>query len=290
MNDTYDIGSSDRLSFTLFLAAALHALVIFGITFKIDRGTKIAPTLNITLATHKSQISPDKADFLAQHNQQASGSADSVKELTTKELSELNDTRVRDISPPPQTRASRPSRAENTIITTLQNENRQIQVNKVTEENETREEVKGEDEQDIAVNPEFASLKAKLDRLTQEYANRPRIRRLTSVSTKFSADAQYLNTWAQKVESVGNENFPEAALRDEIFGRLRLLVTILPNGAVHEIAILQSSGHNILDNAAVQIVELSSPFQPFPPEIRKDTDRLEIIRTWSFQITGLVTE
>ena len=136
------------------------------------------------------------------------------------------------------------------------------------------------------IDPEFASLQAKLDRLKQDLAKQPRIRRLTSVSTKASYDALYLNDWAQKIEAVGNKNFPEAALRDEIFGSLRMSVLILPNGAVEDIEILQTSGHVVLDEAAMHIVKLSSPFKPFPREIKKNTDKLEIIRTWRFEITG----
>jgi protein TonB len=38
-----------------------------------------------------------------------------------------------------------------------------------------------------------------------------------------------------------------------------------------------------LDDAAIRIVRMAAPFAPFPPELRKDVDRLEIIRTWKFE-------
>jgi len=66
-------------------------------------------------------------------------------------------------------------------------------------------------------------------------------------------------------------------------------VAINPNGTIHSVEILESSGHRILDQAAVQIVHLAAPFQSFPPEIRREYDRLEIIRTWQFEISGLST-
>lgn len=285
-----NVDSGDRLSFTLFVAAAVHALIIFGITFKLDSGNKIAPTLNITLATHNTQKTPEKADFLAQYNQEASGTADKVKELTVQEQAELQDTQIRDISYAPQQKAQQESIAEKLLITSENTSSHKVAVDKQTNrENETKKEKQGEMVDTPLLDPEFASLQAKLDKLKQDLARQPRVRRLTSVSTKASYDAAYLNQWAQKVEQVGNKNFPEAALREEIFGDLRLSVMLLPNGRVENIEILQSSGHSILDEAALQIVKLASPFPSFPREIRLNADKLEIIRTWRFEITGLST-
>ena len=284
-----EVGSGDRLSFTLFLALALHALVIFGVSFKIDSGQKIAPTLNITLATHKSRKEPEKADFLAQFDQQASGTADTVQELTTQTPAEINDLHIREVNPVPTQKASTENTSNRQLVTTLSEQ--QQEALKVDDPNQatTSKAQEGELVEAPVMNPEIASLKAKLDRLKQDLAKQPRIRRLTSVSTKASYDAEYLNQWAQKIEKVGNENFPDAALRDGIFGHLRLSVLILPEGTVDKIEILQSSGHPILDNSAIQIVKLASPFARFPPEIRKNTDKLEIIRTWRFEISGLST-
>ncbi len=287
---TEDIGSSDRLSFTIFLAAAVHAIIIFGVTFGIDSGNTIAPTLNVTLATHDSKKPPDKADFLAQYNQQASGTATEVKELTVRDRADLQDTRIRDISPSPQRKAIEESLREQRIITTLSKSSHRIDTKRSTErERDTRNKQEGEEVDTPLIDPEFASLRAKLDKLKQDLAKQPRIRRLTSVSTKASFDAEYLNAWKQKIERIGNKNFPEIAIKDEIFGQLRLSVMILPNGMVEDIEILQSSGYSILDEAAIHTVRLASPFRSFPREIRKNADKLEIIRTWRFEITGLKT-
>ena len=136
------------------------------------------------------------------------------------------------------------------------------------------------------ISAEIASLQAKLDKQRQEYAKRPRVRTLTSVSTKESFDAKYLHEWGTRIEQVGNRNYPKEALSRHITGNLRLSVVINPDGTIYEIKVLQSSGQRILDDAARQIVRLAAPFASFPPEIRKQADRLQIIRTWSFEITG----
>lgn len=289
MHDSDTVSTGDRLSFTLFLAIAVHAMLIFGVSFKLNSGDKVAPTLNITLATHQSHVEPDKADFLAQFNQEASGTEQQVRELTTQQRAEIADTNVRDVTPVPQQRASNPSERSAEVLTTQAKTQRQVAKTPTKEDQQAEVEHAGGLEETPLVNPEIASLQAKLDRMRQDLAKQPRVRRLTSVATKASADAAYLNTWAQQIEQVGNDNFPQEALRQGVFGNLRMSVSLYPNGTIARVAILQSSGHKILDDAAVQIVHLAAPFPPFPPEVRKDTDQLEIIRTWRFEIRGLKT-
>ncbi|MBL4681031.1 MAG: energy transducer TonB, partial [Pseudomonadales bacterium] len=63
------VTANDRLSFTLFLAIALHAAVIFGVTFTYLKKGPSTHTMEITLAQHRSQNQPNKADFLAQFDQ-----------------------------------------------------------------------------------------------------------------------------------------------------------------------------------------------------------------------------
>ena len=54
------------------------------------------------------------------------------------------------------------------------------------------------------------------------------------------------------------------------------------DGSLEKVRVVRSSGFPVLDDAAVRIVKLASPFAPFPPEIGKDTDVLDITRTWQF--------
>ena len=68
------------------------------------------------------------------------------------------------------------------------------------------------------------------------------------------------------------------------------MVTLLPNGTLKTIRVLESSGHMILDDAAIRIVRLAAPFAPFPDELAKDTDELEIIRTWRFQKNNVLSQ
>ncbi len=277
---------NDRLYFTAFVAIAVHALIILGLTFDIDMEPKPATTINITLATHKDNNAPDKADFLAQHNQQASGSVDDLRELTVDKQAPIADTQIRDITPPVERLRSEQKALQQKLIST-NGDSRKINV--AQDKQQRKQASDGQSNIELQHSAEIASLHAKLAKQRQAYAKKPRIRRITSVATRASIDAEYLSKWASKVEFVGNRNYPDEALRQGITGTLRAAVTLLPNGNVDKVEILHSSGQKLLDRAALQIVYLASPFAPFPNEIRKTTDKLEIIRTWHFEISGLST-
>ncbi|MGK0500655.1 MAG: protein TonB [Oceanicoccus sp.] len=92
----------------------------------------------------------------------------------------------------------------------------------------------------------------------------------------------YLHNWRSKVEAIGNQHYPSQAKLQQLFGDLRMVVSLLPNGDVYQVKILESSGHKVLDQAALRIVHLAAPYAPFPPQMRRDVDVLEIIRTWRF--------
>jgi periplasmic protein TonB len=194
---------------------------------------------------------------------------------------------VRDVNPIPQQQAASTKQVKiQQLLSTTAKSTQTTQRKPDPDVREERETLNGQATEQPLVSAEIASLQAKLDKQRQEYAKRPRVRTLTSVSTKESFDAKYLHEWSSKIEQVGNRNYPQDALNRRITGNLRLSVVINPDGTIYEIKVLQSSGQRILDDAARQIVRLSSPFAAFPAEIRKHADRLQIIRTWNFEITG----
>lgn len=93
----------------------------------------------------------------------------------------------------------------------------------------------------------------------------------------------YLNSWEKKIEKIGNLNYPKKATKNNVYGSLELLVSILPNGELNEIRLIESSGHLVLDKAAISIVKMASPFAPFPEEMLQSVDLLEVIRIWDFR-------
>jgi protein TonB len=133
----------------------------------------------------------------------------------------------------------------------------------------------------------IASLEARFDQQRQAYARKPRIMRVTAASTLKSTNAAYVRNWIDKVVRVGNINYPSEARRANIYGNARILVSLRKDGTVKELAILESSGSTVLDDAAIRIVRMAAPFAPFPDSLREDVDELEIIRTWVFGQQGL---
>ncbi|MAI41264.1 MAG: energy transducer TonB [Candidatus Azotimanducaceae bacterium] len=277
------ISSLDRLTFTGFLAIIVHAMIILGITFTWEKRSSSTHTMEVTLAQHRSLNRPEETDFLAQFNQLGSGTLDDKKLLTSPKSSRFFDTQIRNIEVFPEIQSTENPQPElNTVIDILNN-------NKlVPNEYELRSELINQNnlagkESLLERSREIASLEARLDKQRSIHAKRPRIKRLTSLSAKYSSDAKYLDSWRREIEEIGNNNYPEKARRQRIYGSLRLLVAIFPDGELKEIKMLESSGKSILDHAAIDIVQLAAPFPPFPEELRRTTDVLEIIRTWRFQ-------
>jgi protein TonB len=284
------VDTGDRLSFTLFLALVLHGILFLGVGFSLPKPATGSQTIEITLAHHKSANQPEQADFLAQHNQEASGTAEEARQLTTDQLADFADTQVQEINPLPQMQAATElQNAQQTLVTTIGSSEHQHQKNPETDPKVDQEQTEGMQEEQPLLMTEIASLQAKLDRQRQEQAKRPRIHRLTSVASRESIDARYLHDWSSRIEEVGNRNYPQEALNRRITGNLRLMVALNPDGTIYKVEILQGSGHRILDDAALQILRLAAPFEAFPPELRKLYDRLEIYRTWNFEISGLST-
>ncbi len=278
------VSGGDRLSFTGFVAIVVHAIIILGVSFSLYSRKHIPPTLEVTLAQHAETTAPEDADYLAQHHQQASGTLDKKAELTTDKRADFADTTIRAVNPDLQKQKLTPDTTKNPqLVSTSAKTSKATPQEKNRDNNPQTKPQPGEDDEDSLSNNEIASLQAKLAQQRQQYAKRPRVKTLTSVATRASSDAEYLNLWQEKIELIGNLNYPDEARRKKLYGQLRLLVSVLPDGSVHNVEVLESSGQRILDDAAIRIVRLAAPFAAFPPALKKDVDRLEIIRTWKFE-------
>ena len=290
MTETDDDLSKERFGFTVFLSACFHAILILGVGFTYLEQTDSATAIEITLAQYQSDVAPDDADFLAQENQTGSGTLDTVAAPSTPFESEFNDDEIQEVFPVQQTPESA-SEIEVPDDAVVSSTNDDAQTQPLTEQNVPEpDSPRADQSSQDAISLSIASLRAQLDLQRQAYAKRPRKYTISSASTKKSQDALYLDNWRKRIEAIGNLNYPDAARQQQLYGSLRLLVSILPDGSVERIRILQSSGQSILDQSALEIVQLAAPFQPFPDELKKTVDVLEIIRTWRFhERTGLTS-
>lgn len=272
---------NERFGFTIFLSASLHLMVIAGVGFSFVNESPATPAIEITLARFQSTERPDAPEFIAQANQLGSGSTDQTIAPATPFDSEVNADIIQEVQPVPQLAAASQAREDTQIITGAGPEDHLRHQEDVLTPQDTQTLSEQSSPQELALA--IASLQAQLDLQQQAFANRPRRYTISSASTQQRHDALYLDNWRKQIELVGNQHYPEEARQQGIFGSLRMMVALRPDGSVIEIRVLQGSGHTVLDQAAVDIVQLAAPFAPFPEELRGEVDILEIIRTWRFR-------
>ena len=262
--------TTDRLALMLFIAAALHALVIFGVGFDaFDRNPpeQDTPTLDITVVNPNEAPPPEDYDYLAESNQEGAGNTEE-KIHPQEQLIEQ--------APPARPTESKPaatrllSRDDSRQKTELQTEPEPEQETEQTEAAEL-----------INRSMEMLTLNQQINQSLQAYSKAPKSKFISSRTREFKY-ASYMRDWVQKVERVGELNYPDSARRQHLSGKLIVQVALYPDGSVREITIRKPSGYKILDDAAVRIVKLAAPFAPFPDDIKKETDVLYITRTWVF--------
>jgi len=272
-------GSGDRLGFGLFLSLALHAVVFLWFKFQHDLPSSNASDLDVTIVTHFSDRAPEEADYLAQANQQASGTLADAAVPTAPEVGDrAMDAKANTQQQQPQQQLFADSIA---VVTTTAFSDEKLSPEQGDEADQT-------ERSEEAARRE--AMLARLDSLRQEYAKRPRIGTLTSVAAKARADAAYQVHLQERVIAVGNQNYPAESIQNSVFGSLRLMLTIGADGTLLGTEIAESSGHTLLDSAAVRIARLSAPYDPFPAELAAKYDQIVFIRTWQFLPGGsLVT-
>lgn len=282
------VTAGDRLGFTLFLALAVHGVLLFGVGFAPEEPRAAPNSLDVTLAMHRADDAPEEADFIAQANQVGSGTEEDKSELTTTEEAPFSDPDSRQVQlQEPTARQPTPVTRQKIIVTRARSE-RDI-ASEQQDRNQDDPRRKADRDNVDELSREIASLQARLDKQKQTYAKRPRVRRLTSVSAKAHYEAAYIEAFRRKVEATGTRHFPRRALDSNTFGGVRLMVALRRDGGIEEVEVLQSSGHDFLDQAAVQSVRLAAPFEPFTQDMRERMDVLEIIRTWKFDANRRVS-
>lgn len=273
----------DALGLAMLAALALHALLILGVGIDLPDPGKAAPerTLDITVVRPMDTPPPEDPTRLAQRSQQ--GGAEQLGDSQAASPS-THPTLLPRPSPTPDTRrAAAPLPEPRPTQPTLTARHAEEKLQRRTEKPIHQ----------AAPTPDMAQLLAstqsEIDRLTAVIApnsvnaSRHERRKAINASTQEYKYASYLEAWRRKVEKIGNLNYPDEAKRRHLFGNLLLHVVVRADGTVAEINVRRSSGHKILDDAAVNIVRLAAPFAPFPAEIRQEVDLLDITRTWVFQ-------
>jgi protein TonB len=267
---------SDRFLIALLVASLVHAVVILGLRFEMPTPEKIKKSLSITLVRNPSRAAPEKADFLAQEDQFGSGTGEKKTVPKTQPMPVEGVGEQAEMAPSPVPR-------------TPETKRKPVLVQESSESKVATDD--GEEEQPKSDLPRFsadalsqqiAEVSTELNQSRETEARQPRIMYINSVNAHKYKAAAYEQAWQQKIERIGNLNYPDEARRQKLSGGLVLAVAIRPDGTVESIKVRQSSGHPVLDDAAERIVRLASPFAPFPKELRQEADMLIITRTWRF--------
>lgn len=277
-----DAHKPDVLTIALFAAAAAHALVILGVGFSpILDEMRTPPALEVVLVQRsESNETPAEADYIAQASQDGGGQSEENTRPSAP-FASTQDLDTDGVAPNPVL-ASSPVSTEATsddVITSIYSE-REIPSEETIDEEDERE--LPPDTVLVEQNLDIARLQAEIDRQQEKFAKRPKIKTVNARTTESSA-AEYMYRWVEKVERVGNLNYPDEARRRSLAGALVLIVGIHKNGEIESVTVDESSGHRVLDDAARRIVELSGPFEPMTGELAEETDILYIVRTWEFK-------
>ncbi len=274
------ITDKDRFGMTFFLATIFHGIVILGVTFSVSppADSKTAPTLDIILVQTKSPDEVENPDYLAQVSQKGGGNAEQKA-------------RPRELFSAP-TLSDQPGIDRQSSVQQIQKQKQNEQLALLTRSDaeyavrSQENPAKAEDDSNInktnaSQNTQTAKLAAEISNTIEQQASIERTKYLNS-STKAFTPAKYMRQWIDRVERVGNLNYPDQARRKKLSGTLILDVVISADGELIKTDLRQSSGHQILDDAAKRIVKLAAPYSAFPQKLRAEADVIHITRSWEF--------
>ena len=276
------IGDPERLSATVVLSLILHGLLVLGVGFALDDAAPVLPTLDVILTQAQTPLTPAQADFLAQANNQGGGEHDKSSRPGEPQIGIADKPTPGVAAQPLRRQAPAPQPPpEARVVSSLRSDTRTPQA-KDTPPPVDAPYPQGRAKVDRDM--EMARRAAEIQLRSEAYAKRPK-RKFVSASTKEYAYAAYMRQWVDRVQRVGNLNYPDEARRRRIGGLLVISVAIRRDGSVEKTVIVESSHIPMLDDAALRIVRLSEPFAPLP-KANDDVDILHVTRTWQFMPGG----
>lgn len=272
--------AGDRLGSTLFAAALLHGMVVLGVTFAPEDPDAMSdPTVEVVMLINPDprEYEPEQAEYVAQANQEGAGTTpESVRPTSgnPRQLIAEGDSEEAEAQRPQE----RQTEASDPVLATRARDRASIRIDP-----ETSEDAAQEARQAQQATPSEQAALAEVERADNpDISGRLSKEMFVAVNTRQSDVAEYLAKWKRKIERVGTVNFPDAARLAALSGNPTLEVAIRADGSVEEIVILRSSGEPQLDKAALQILRLAAPFEPFPEQFRANYDVLRFAYEWQF--------
>ena len=291
-----EISSRDRLTGTLFFAALLHGILILGIGFRVpDPIPDTSHKLEVTLVRGASTTAPKDPQFWAQIDQQGAGESGPV-ERPRGDLPDSRAAMAHEGIPEGNEAVNERGGATTTDPNTL----RDVQASQAVRQvlistSPTARSVDSAPQS--AATPDGQRLR--ISRLMLEATESPSVlvpdpdtRTPTpgqpapelriAVNTKSHVYAPYLYQWRLRIESVGNLNMPSEITQNGPFGDVTLEVAIRSDGKLDDVRVVATSGHRKLDEAALRILQLAAPFDPFTDPMKQQSERIRFIWKWRF--------
>ncbi len=274
--------ANDRILTTCFLAALLHAILILGVTFSAPpskAGGSASAGIEVILVGDRapSVAHNPSAKYLAERNQLGSGNTTKPERARIPKSSPLSADHA-GIAAGDGLVLQRASTGtgEDALLATRGAASRIFYFSADAEAKPASETpIRLEKRPDLAMNPNDDGVELRL-----RGARRNEL--WIAADTKSSDVARYLDDWRRKVERVGTINFPRAARREMAAAKPIVEVTIDADGRLAQAVVRRSSGRPEIDDAALRILRLAAPFEPFPRAMTAKHDQIRIAYAWEF--------
>ena len=272
--------TGDRLATAIFVAALIHGLVILGVRFSAPPVADNAlPTLEVLLVPPGPDDPQEnqEAAYIAQRTQRGYGTDTEARRAS------LPEARDEQQAPPDaataelekHNRLAAPAGAVSVLA------RRALEAERLATGSEPQDEAPVFFAIPTPAVPTVGLNAAVADRELHLRGQRSVDGKLLA-DTRESAIAAYLDGWKRRIERVGTLNFPNEARRRQLSGNPVVEVAIRANGTLETVLVRRTSGHPELDNAAVGIVRLAAPFEPFPSALRERFPVLRFAYEWQF--------
>ena len=270
----------DRLLMTFFLAALVHGMLILGLTFSgTGRPDSGARGIDVLLVSDELPTAAhnESAAYLAQRSQLGSGNTSGpgvAHNQATAAAPPPHAGEAQGLSLAPAATAAA-SRSDDEVLTTTA---ARTDVRYFA----SRQGQDGATEERPLAAAAAPTRPADTDTGPVQLRGTKRDELWITPDTRESLIAPYLDSWRRRVERVGTLNYPTAAQRAGVQASPVLEVAIGADGRLAKAEIMTSSGYPDLDAAALAILKLASPFDPFPPDLAARYHTLRFAYEWQF--------
>lgn len=267
----------DRLLTTTLLVGSLHALVILGVTFAPPRGGRAEPPSLAVLLVHDpiaEQRLNTEADYLAQVNQRGAGTNREVRGAESPHRTATSTGTHGSAASGSHGRRADAAGDDDLVASSSKADSKRHFAQNAPD---------GTAGSPLVLEPLSAEADGADSGDALSLRGNPKRELLITANTRESSVAVYLDRWRHRIERIGAANYPLDEVRRAGFtGSPVLEVRLLADGRLADVVVKRSSGYLTLDQAALNILKLSAPFEPFPAALAARHDALRISYEWQF--------